>query len=319
MENLPVDYNITDAALEELKKTHVPSKVTNNAELKDMKADIAFIKSIRVGLEKSRVEKKKDALAYGKRVDTEAKRIKGILVSIETPLIAEKDIYEAEKAKAKRIKEQAIIKEQERVDAIKNTIGDYKNVPDRNLTSTVEKINRVIDVLMDINLDFFAEFRDEAIQAIDDTIVKLKELRTKREQWEQEQADQLAIKEENARVLAKIEEAQAKFALEMEQVKAEDKKQRREELEEFKQEDEESIKKETPVKLVKKVKKDVIQAVESRDNQRLLITNQGLFDNAQEMFDILNDLWNQGLILGRLDYERIGTVLDKIKNSNEHE
>jgi hypothetical protein len=110
-----INYAPTDAALAEMKARLVATKFDcrTPAGYDAARRGIAECRTLRVAVEKKRVELKADALAWGKKVDTEAKRITAELESIEEPLQAAKDAIDNEK---KRIAQEA---EEKRLAAIR--------------------------------------------------------------------------------------------------------------------------------------------------------------------------------------------------------
>ena len=111
-----VEYNITDAAIAEMESIYLCLKITDIEDKEQFDAVHSArmtVKGKRVEVEKRRKELKADALAYGKLVDTEAKRITGKLEPIESHLDAEeKKVTDEEK----RIKAEADRKEKEKID-----------------------------------------------------------------------------------------------------------------------------------------------------------------------------------------------------------
>jgi hypothetical protein len=88
------------------------------------------VKGMRTDVEKTRKELKADALAWGKKVDGEAKRLKAGLEPIETHLKAEKDAVEAEKARILQEKVDGRIAKFSAVGAMSppaNIIGDWSD------------------------------------------------------------------------------------------------------------------------------------------------------------------------------------------------
>lgn len=108
-----VEYSVSDAAIEQLRNRYTGLTIQNTADYERVRVGIGEVRDIRVQVEKTRVELKADALAYGRKVDTEAKRITGLLLEIEEPLKLEKAKVDDEKARVKREKEEA---EQRRID-----------------------------------------------------------------------------------------------------------------------------------------------------------------------------------------------------------
>ena len=87
-------YNVTDAALAEIKQRYNELKIQgadDKAGYDAVKAAISELRTIRTGIEKKRKELKDVALRYGRAVDSEAKRITGELTPIEERLTKEKE------------------------------------------------------------------------------------------------------------------------------------------------------------------------------------------------------------------------------------
>ena len=111
-----VEYNITDAAIAEMESIYLSLLITDIEDKEQFDAVHSArmtVKGKRVDVEKRRKELKADALAYGKLVDTEAKRITGKLEPIESHLDAEEKKVTDEQ---KRIKDEADRKEKEKID-----------------------------------------------------------------------------------------------------------------------------------------------------------------------------------------------------------
>jgi len=111
-----VKYDITDAAIAEMESIYMNLTITDIEDKEQFDAVHSArmtVKGKRVEVEKRRKELKADALAYGKLVDTEAKRITGKLEPIESHLDAEEKKVTDEQ---KRIKDEADRKEKEKID-----------------------------------------------------------------------------------------------------------------------------------------------------------------------------------------------------------
>lgn len=102
-----VEYSVSDAAIEQLRARYTGLTIQSTADYERVRVGIGEVRDIRVQVEKTRVELKADALAYGRKVDTEAKRITTLLLEIEEPLKIEKAKVDDEKARVKREKEEA--------------------------------------------------------------------------------------------------------------------------------------------------------------------------------------------------------------------
>ncbi|MDO9536091.1 MAG: hypothetical protein Q7J85_12365 [Bacillota bacterium] len=109
MKNQIVEYNITDAAIAEMSSLYMGLKVMSLDDQEGFEAVHSgrmVIKGKRVEVEKKRKELKASALEWGKRVDSEAKRIFGLLAPIETHLQTEEDKITKERERIKAEEEQ---------------------------------------------------------------------------------------------------------------------------------------------------------------------------------------------------------------------
>lgn len=84
-----VKYDITTAEIEKMKSVYMDLVITDlkdEDQFNSVKDARLVVKGKRCAVENRRKELKADALAWGKKVDTEANRIKGLLEPIETHL-----------------------------------------------------------------------------------------------------------------------------------------------------------------------------------------------------------------------------------------
>jgi len=121
MNEMIIQYNVSDAAIEELREQYGNVEtVEGDAGLALLKEDIAVVRTLRTSVEAKRKELKKDALEYGRKVDSEAKRITAKLLEIEEPMKAEKERFEAiaenERLEAARIDAERLATIQARID-----------------------------------------------------------------------------------------------------------------------------------------------------------------------------------------------------------
>lgn len=104
-----IKFPVADAAISELSAKFMPLKV---ADANDQQGLVAVhearmtVKNLRVAVEKTRKELKADALAYGNKVDAEAKRLTALLTPIESHLEEQEAIVAREKER-KRLEEEA--------------------------------------------------------------------------------------------------------------------------------------------------------------------------------------------------------------------
>lgn len=104
------EWRKQDAAIAEMREKFLPLTINGIDDKDGFKAvhDARMIvKNTRVAVEKKRKELKEDALAYGRAVDSEAKRLTAMLEPIESHLEAEESAVTEAKAKIQREAEEA--------------------------------------------------------------------------------------------------------------------------------------------------------------------------------------------------------------------
>jgi len=237
MTNQAVKYDVTDAALKKLEKKYstVPD-VTTKEGYQTTREGIAEIRTLRCNVEKKRKELKAEALEYGRKVDSEAKRITTVLSSLEEPLkIAKAEIDDA-KEKAKEAKRRA---EEERRAGILLKIEDIRRVllgavnkSSSAIIGEIELVNKI-----EVTQGIFEEYLDLGETAKAETLATLHELHQKA--LEREDAAKLrALEEKKLKAeQEKLEIEKEKLRLEREEVeqrerKAEEEKQKKEKEEE---------------------------------------------------------------------------------------
>jgi len=85
-----VKYDVDEAALALVRETCAVMTADTPAGYEEVRVAIGHLRDTRVSVEKRRVELKADALAYGRLVDCEAKRVTLLVTEIEDPLKAKK-------------------------------------------------------------------------------------------------------------------------------------------------------------------------------------------------------------------------------------
>lgn len=208
-------FNVTDAAIATMAKEYMPLSI-KGIEDKDgynkVHAARMVVKGKRVEIEKTRKVLGAEALAFGKAVNGEAKRITEQLQSIESHLSDQQAAVDDEKERIKREKIEAIQAEQER-----------KEQEERDLIAAEE----------------------EAARLAREKVMAEEEARLKAERERQEQVE--AEQQEKARELQAAQEkveAEQRAIFEAQQEEALEKK-RLAELEEIKKEAAENARKET--------------------------------------------------------------------------
>jgi len=204
-----IEYDVTDAALAELKAKYANMPMVTKADYKALMAGISETLGLRTGVEKHRKMLKADSLAWGRRVDAEAKRITAALVKIEQPM---KDLKAAEDARVAEEAAEKARQAQKRIDDLK-----AREEEDARLAKEREAIEAEKREMAEKQKAAAAKLEEErrAIAAEQEKIRK--------DQEEQ----QRAIDEEKARLQAiedakKAEEAEAQRIADQEQAEKEE-------------------------------------------------------------------------------------------------
>lgn len=100
-----VKYSVTDAQIARLRADFTGLSVDTPEGYEAVRIAIGTLRDLRGAIEKRRVELKADALAFGRAVDAEAKRITAALDYLERPLKDQKQAVDAER---ERVKQEAI-------------------------------------------------------------------------------------------------------------------------------------------------------------------------------------------------------------------
>lgn len=251
-----IKYNITDSAIAKMESEYmglVVQGLDDEAGFKMVHQARMVVKGHRVAVEKRRKELKSDALEYGRKVDSEARKIMGKLEPIESHLQAEEDKVTKEQ---ERIRQAKIEAEQKRIEKIRQLIDSIKAFSNIDLMLPSIKIKKTlatVDSLL-ISEETFMEFTDEARSEFVNTKNKVEAALNKRLAYEDEQAkakseaerleairkEQEAEAAKQAEERRKIEEAQRKIETEKARIEAEKKaEQERKDREEFERKAEE--------------------------------------------------------------------------------
>lgn len=105
--NLPIDLGVADEIISGLKGRLTGLTANTYDGYQMVKAGIAEARTFRTGVEKARKELKKSALDWGRKVDTEAKRVTDLIMQIETPLREEKSRIDDEAERKRKAVEKA--------------------------------------------------------------------------------------------------------------------------------------------------------------------------------------------------------------------
>jgi DNA repair exonuclease SbcCD ATPase subunit len=109
---------VTDGAIAEIAEKFKDAEAKTPDGYRNVVTGIRCTRELRVEIETRRKELKADAIAYGRKVDGEAKRITQALLDVETPLKLLKEVVDNEKARIKRAAEKKrLAEEREKLEA----------------------------------------------------------------------------------------------------------------------------------------------------------------------------------------------------------
>ncbi len=94
--SLPIDLGVADEVIAGLKGRLTGLTADTHNGYQQVKAGIAEVTTLRTGVERDRKELKKSALDWGRKVDSEAKRVTNLILEIERPLRLEKARIDSE-------------------------------------------------------------------------------------------------------------------------------------------------------------------------------------------------------------------------------
>lgn len=117
-EKSPVELGVADEMISGLRGRLTGLDATSKAGYEQVKAGISEVRTLRVGVEKARKELKKSAIDWGRKVDSEAKRVTAMLLEIEEPLkVSKAEVDDAEEIerKAREAEELRKFQESERI------------------------------------------------------------------------------------------------------------------------------------------------------------------------------------------------------------
>jgi hypothetical protein len=167
------------------------------------------LKNARVSIEKSSKTAREDAVAFGKAVIAEEKRLIEIVTGEETRVFGLRDTYD-EKVEAER--QAAIAAEMARTEAIGKLIDNLRMLPAYHAQSNAAALAEAITEYdgWAPNAEDYAEFVDKAAETIAVSLASLRDMLTARQQQEQAAADAEAARlAEIARLAAERAELEA--------------------------------------------------------------------------------------------------------------
>ena len=214
-EFLPVQYDLTEARLKKLAKEYDPKQIPT-AEIKgddaytEIHNKVMAIVTVRTNIEKKRKELKSDALAWGKKVDGEAKRLTTAVEEMEAPWREIKinlDKKEEREAEAARLAEESRLEEiEDRIFAINSMTNGLLNVDSAAIQARIDKAQGI-----QINEDAYGEYLEAAQLAHGNVLNELQTALEQKVQFEEGQAALAKQQAEQAEAQRKIDEQQAEI------------------------------------------------------------------------------------------------------------
>jgi hypothetical protein len=210
-------YNPIEAGLAELQARHghvliEPPDVSNPKGMKLAKEARGELKTLRTSIEKARVEEKAASLAYGRLVDSEAKRITDAVTPLE---LGYDTAIKAEEQRIEAILQQELETERARIAGHMSRIRAIKDVRETALLARDAARLATLIEGMPAHLDApFDEFQGQAEQAFNEVCETLKQLHgvkveaeAQAEQMRIQQAELAAQREEVDRIEAERQAA----------------------------------------------------------------------------------------------------------------
>ena len=204
METQVVEYNVTDAAIAEMKDMYMGLLITDLDDKEQYDAvhkAHMVVRGKRIEVDKKRKELKADALAWGKKVQTEANRIFALIEPIESHLKGEKQKVKDEE---ERLEKERIADIQEKLDSIRKFDANFYHATSHELKSIIETIESI-----EITPEIFFEFTTEANELKQRVLISTCQALEDREKRDKEEAERKAQEEQLARERAALEKAKA--------------------------------------------------------------------------------------------------------------
>jgi len=222
--DIPIKYNITNAAIAAMVTDYSSLEISDAKSYEAVRLALGEVRSKRTAVEKKRKELKARALGYGRRVDSEAKRITTLLLEIEEPLKEKKQAEDDKQNEAKRETERA---EAERVEKIQSKIEGIRSVVPKIPTSS-DQLKSIMDTVEQTKItpEIFQEFAEEAEEVKMDVIISLGKMNQERVKWEDEERKRkeeideikkLRAEQEKAGQERKVREAKEEAAKQVEE------------------------------------------------------------------------------------------------------
>ena len=204
-----IEYDITTAAIQEMKKKYSDMKITDAKSDKAVRAARTFMVSKRTAVEKRRLELNDAANKHRRKVNDKAKEITALLLPIEEPLQVECKRVDDE-IKARREEKEA--KERKRIEVIQMQINDIRirgslsGRPSSDIENTLNQI-----MATEISEEVYQELKPQALEAQNTAVAALEKALADRLQFEKEEGDRKVEAERLEAQRKDQEAAQAKI------------------------------------------------------------------------------------------------------------
>ena len=209
-----VEYNVTDAALAKMEADYMGLTVKGLDDKDGFEAvhkARMIVKGVRVDVEKTRKALKASALEWGRKCDSEAKKIFDKIEPIETHLTTEEEKITKEK---ERILAEKVKAEEARVFSIRERIDFIRSAPNHiTLSTTAYRIREILKDVTDYGVpeEVYQEFIETAKSVYAETVIKIEQALSARVKFE---ADEVERKTESERI--------AKERAELDRIRAEE-------------------------------------------------------------------------------------------------
>jgi len=288
-----VKYDVTDLAITKMKTDFMALTVKDlddEAGCTQVHEARMVVKNHRVAVEKKRKDLKAGALEWGRKVDSEAKRITALLEPIETHLQTEEDKVTKEK---ERIKAEKVRIETERVEGILAKIDDIreKGTPHFLFGKTTAQIADVMAFMIGIgNASYkeYEEFEKDALEAYETAFKAISEASQKRIEFEEEEKSRKAEADRLAKQKKEQDDAQAKITEENLKIQEEKDRLWRDKKAEQDRKEREAFEKKALEEAEKKAKEQVVKDLKAAEEE--LIRKESLRPDQEKFFSYILSL-----------------------------
>lgn len=227
--NVVVEYSKTEAALAGLRAKYsgVVFDLTTTKGDKDARAARLELVTLRTSLEKKRKEFKAPALAFGKKIDSEAERVTNEIVKLEVfidqQIKADEDRRADEKAEKDRIEALRVQGIQDKISAIRAFATKCQGISSERIAIGINMVSKI-----NTSADVFFEFQGSALAAQVETLQAMRTIHAdtaareaESERIEAQRLENERIAEQNRAQAVAMAEQQAKLDKAAEELKAE--------------------------------------------------------------------------------------------------